>query len=176
MERYFLAHYFVTTIARRWQLLVVILVYFGLTLTSFLLYVAIIRGSWSVTPIFTAFAAVCIAGLFMIGFRITYTNAAMLKVIKSLSKAVPDSHIYNWLQKQSSHNQANTSDSSEPLMDYEVLGGKAELLAYVKKKPIYWEVFGFALTPGVLKSLALATITSIVGTVFSFIVSTLEAE
>jgi hypothetical protein len=82
----------------------------------------------------------------------------MLQIRDFLQIAVPDSSIYSKL----------TTDES-PVMDYEILGGKKEMLANINAKPIYWEVFGFALTPSVLQSVLVGSITTVAGSVISYL-------
>jgi hypothetical protein len=49
--------------------------------------------------------------------------------------------------------------------DYEVIGGRQEWLDYIESNPIYWTVYGFAITQRWIQSFAVAAITAVVATI-----------
>lgn len=163
---------------------------FALVLAAFFAYGCYLEvnntGSIALT-IFVILVIACISSIFAIFAQITYSNAAMLELYELIMDRVPSSPLYERLRE----------DCDEtPLMDYEILGGKKEckwvilvliaywlcnvnesnftpVLALVDDTPIFWTVYGLALTPDVLKSLVAGSVTTIAGSLVSYGLSTI---
>lgn len=167
LERYFFVHFFVKETAKAWDLLISCIILFGMLIAAFFLYFSIIQfvnnGNIIYEIVFFALFTLSITSILFILMRLTYTNAAVLQIRKLLEVGVPESSIYKALETDSS-----------PIMDYEILGGKDEVLAYTNDKPIYWEVYGFAVTPAVLKSVFLGSFTTIAGASITYLSTLLQ--
>lgn len=52
--------------------------------------------------------------------------------------------------------------------DFEVIGGREEWIDFITDNPIYWTVFGFAITPTTLSTLLAGAVTSLGAAAISF--------
>lgn len=65
--------------------------------------------------------------------------------------------------------RSNSSSQLRPTSraDFELIGGRDEWLEFLKENPIYWTIFGFAITPQVLSTLGITAVTSLGAAILS---------
>lgn len=200
-ERYLLIYHFMKETSMLWNLSICILITTSLIVTICLAILCIVIPRFALTCV--SLMPAPILGFIAPSGCIAYVNSAMTKITEVLQYSSPDfdtmddncdydleDRIENKVNSVHSDNNNksltfnNISTKfyrnnsylkiAEIESDFEVIGGRTLWLEYIKENPIYWTIYGFAITAPVLRSFAVGAVSSVAAGLISLTFSYLE--
>lgn len=170
-ERYLFIESYIRETSKSWNFLLAFIFMYCIFISAIFLLGTVQFGSFA--AVICLFVFIVHASLLVLtSVSLAFANFAMLKVQEKMNYNVPESEIYSELELESDNE--GEGDMDTPITDYEILGGHQELLKFFSDNPIYWTVFGFAVTPTVLHTVIAGLVTSIAAAAFSYFSSNLQ--